>query len=198
MWKFPGLVWDGLLQQLHVHKEHQGAFWGVRICCAKYHLFRVSWYRQEIQQTLERVGRAFGEASFRFGTKPDDQSTIQSFLLNTKSISGWDQGWLEAQNKRGALNGQLWTQLQWEPMVPHIRPPTIPWPQVSRWSAKHNEHLIFTLVSPRYTVFGKVIDGWDTLDELERIPVNPKNHRPLKGVEATINGVTIHANPMAG
>ena len=118
--------------------------------------------------------------------------------INTKSISGWDQGWLEAQNKRGALNGQLWTQLQWEPMVPHIRPPTIPWPQVSRWSAKHNEHLIFKLVSPRYTVFGKVIDGWDTLDELERIPVNPKNHRPLKGVEATINGVTIHANPMAG
>ena len=50
----------------------------------------------------------------------------------------------------------------------------------------------------RYTVFGKVIDGWDTLDELERIPVNPKNHRPLKGVEATINAVTIHANPMAG
>ena len=47
-------------------------------------------------------------------------------------------------------------------------------------------------------MFGKVIDGWDTLDELERIPVNPKNHRPLKGVEATINGVTIHANPMAG
>merc|ERR1719461_1911067 len=33
----------------------------------------------------------------------------------------------------------------------------------------------------KYTVFGKVIDGWDTLDELERIPVNPKNHRPLKG-----------------
>ena len=58
--------------------------------------------------------------------------------------------------------------------------------------------LILTLLSPRYTVFGKVIDGWDTLDELERIPVNPKNHRPLKGVEATINGVTIHANPMAG
>merc|ERR1719266_1754777 len=42
----------------------------------------------------------------------------------------------------------------------------------------------------KYTVFGKVIDGWDTLDELERIPVNPKNHRPLKGVEATINAVT--------
>ena len=55
-----------------------------------------------------------------------------------------------------------------------------------------------SLLSPRYTVFGKVIDGWDTLDELERIPVNPKNHRPLKGVEATINAVTIHANPMAG
>ena len=46
-------------------------------------------------------------------------------------------------------------------------------------------------------MFGKVIDGWDTLDELERIPVSAKNHRPLKGVEAFINDITIHANPLA-
>ena len=49
----------------------------------------------------------------------------------------------------------------------------------------------------KYTVFGKVIDGWDTLDELERIPDNPKNHRPMKGSEASITSVTIHANPLA-
>ena len=31
----------------------------------------------------------------------------------------------------------------------------------------------------KYTIFGKVIDGADsTLDEMERVPVNPKN-RPL-------------------
>merc|ERR1719422_498151 len=30
----------------------------------------------------------------------------------------------------------------------------------------------------KYTVFGKVIDGWDTLDELEKLQTNPKNHKP--------------------
>ena len=75
--------------------------------------------------------------------------------------------------------------------------PSHPWTS-SEQMIRKCEDLILKLLPPRYTVFGKVIDGWDTLDELERIPVNPKNHRPLKGVEATINGVTIHANPMAG
>ena len=46
----------------------------------------------------------------------------------------------------------------------------------------------------KYTVFGKVIDGFDTLDNLEKIPVNPKN-RPLK--ETKIRSITIHANPIA-
>ncbi len=31
------------------------------------------------------------------------------------------------------------------------------------------------------TVFGKVIDGWDSLDTLERLPVNPKNFKPTPG-----------------
>merc|ERR1719495_2375498 len=50
----------------------------------------------------------------------------------------------------------------------------------------------------KYTVFGKVIDGWDTLDQLEKVQVNPKNHRPMAGHEAKILNVTIHANPIAG
>merc|ERR1719154_661442 len=50
----------------------------------------------------------------------------------------------------------------------------------------------------KYTVFGKVIDGWDTLDELEKLQTNPKNHKPLPGHEARITSVTIHANPLAG
>ena len=33
----------------------------------------------------------------------------------------------------------------------------------------------------KYTVFAKVIDGWDTLDALERLPVNPKNYKPEQG-----------------
>eukprot|EP01068_Selenidium_serpulae_P005424 Selendium_serpulae@DN4019_c0_g1_i1.p1 len=45
-----------------------------------------------------------------------------------------------------------------------------------------------------YTVFGRLIDGLDTLDKMEKEPVNEKN-RPLKPVE--IVEVLIHANPIA-
>jgi len=34
------------------------------------------------------------------------------------------------------------------------------------------------------TIFGKVIDGFDTLDSIERVPVNNKN-RPLQEVKLT-------------
>ncbi|XP_061859087.1 peptidyl-prolyl cis-trans isomerase-like 3 isoform X2 [Colius striatus] len=47
----------------------------------------------------------------------------------------------------------------------------------------------------KYTVFGKVIDGLETLDELEKLPVNEKTYRPLNDVR--IKDVTIHANPFA-
>jgi peptidyl-prolyl cis-trans isomerase-like 3 len=45
-----------------------------------------------------------------------------------------------------------------------------------------------------YTVFGQVIDGWETLDAIEKIPVGKKN-RPLTDVK--LEKVTIHANPIA-
>lgn len=48
----------------------------------------------------------------------------------------------------------------------------------------------------KYTLFGRVLDGFDALDELEKMPVNPKNYKPT--VEKRILSVTIHANPMAG
>uniref|UniRef100_A0A5S6R0R2 Peptidyl-prolyl cis-trans isomerase n=1 Tax=Trichuris muris TaxID=70415 RepID=A0A5S6R0R2_TRIMR len=46
----------------------------------------------------------------------------------------------------------------------------------------------------KYTVFGKVIDGFDTLFQLENVPVDAK-HRPTSDIR--INCVTIHANPIA-
>ncbi|KAI9224941.1 cyclophilin-like domain-containing protein [Blastocladiella britannica] len=46
----------------------------------------------------------------------------------------------------------------------------------------------------KYTVFAKVIDGWDTLEELEKLPVDAKS-RPTK--EIRIRNITIHANPLA-
>jgi peptidyl-prolyl cis-trans isomerase-like 3 len=51
-----------------------------------------------------------------------------------------------------------------------------------------------------YTVFGRVLDGWDVLDQMERLQVmgGPKKsaaHRPLN--PPVIQKVTIHANPLA-
>ncbi|XP_071096340.1 peptidyl-prolyl cis-trans isomerase-like 3 [Haliotis cracherodii] len=48
----------------------------------------------------------------------------------------------------------------------------------------------------KYTVFGRVIDGFDTLDALEKLPVNEKTFRPTSDIK--IRDITIHANPMAG
>ena len=45
-----------------------------------------------------------------------------------------------------------------------------------------------------YTIFGKVIDGWDALDLIEKEPNDAKD-RPLN--EVKIYTVTIHANPIA-
>jgi len=47
----------------------------------------------------------------------------------------------------------------------------------------------------KYTVFGKIIDGMETLDEFEKLPVDEKTFRPLN--EVKIEHVTIHANPIA-
>jgi peptidyl-prolyl cis-trans isomerase-like 3 len=49
----------------------------------------------------------------------------------------------------------------------------------------------------KYTIFGKVIDGAElggTLDAMEKVPVDAK-HRPLQDIR--MQGVTIHANPIA-
>ncbi|XP_045192966.1 peptidyl-prolyl cis-trans isomerase-like 3 [Mercenaria mercenaria] len=46
----------------------------------------------------------------------------------------------------------------------------------------------------KYTVIGKVIDGFETLDDFEKLPVNEK-YRPDRDVR--IRSVVIHANPIA-
>jgi peptidyl-prolyl cis-trans isomerase-like 3 len=45
-----------------------------------------------------------------------------------------------------------------------------------------------------YTIFGKVIDGFETLEAMEKEPVG-KNNKPLN--EIKIYSVTIHSNPIA-
>jgi len=51
-----------------------------------------------------------------------------------------------------------------------------------------------------YTVFGRMLDGWDVLDQMERLPVvggtkKSVASRPVK--PPVIKWVTIHANPLA-
>ena len=41
----------------------------------------------------------------------------------------------------------------------------------------------------------RVIDGWETLDDLEKVPVHEKSFRPLSNIY--LRRVTIHANPLA-
>jgi len=45
------------------------------------------------------------------------------------------------------------------------------------------------------TVFGKVIDGLDTLSKIEKVKVDGKGK--AVGEKVTIQDVTIHANPLA-
>ncbi|XP_071801796.1 peptidyl-prolyl cis-trans isomerase-like 3 isoform X3 [Asterias amurensis] len=47
----------------------------------------------------------------------------------------------------------------------------------------------------KYTIIGKVIDGFETLDDLEKLTVNEKNFRPLS--DTRLSNITIHANPVA-
>ncbi len=51
-----------------------------------------------------------------------------------------------------------------------------------------------TDLDDKYSIFGKVIDGFESLDVLEVEQVG-KNNRPLN--ECKINSVTIHCNPIA-
>lgn len=41
-----------------------------------------------------------------------------------------------------------------------------------------------------------MIDGFDTLDEFEKQPVEEKSFKPVN--ESRIQDITIHANPIAG
>ncbi|GAM27295.1 hypothetical protein SAMD00019534_104700 [Acytostelium subglobosum LB1] len=49
-------------------------------------------------------------------------------------------------------------------------------------------------LNKQYTVFAKVIDGLDILDQMEKVPVDNKD-KPLNDI--ILKNVTIHANPLA-
>lgn len=50
----------------------------------------------------------------------------------------------------------------------------------------------------KYTVFGKIIDGLETLDEIEKLPVNEKTFRPLNDVGSLNDKVTLITGASSG
>jgi peptidyl-prolyl cis-trans isomerase-like 3 len=50
-------------------------------------------------------------------------------------------------------------------------------------------------LNKKYTVFGRIIDGFNALDLMEQEPINESNDKPLN--EIKIFKIIIHANPVA-
>jgi peptidyl-prolyl cis-trans isomerase-like 3 len=46
----------------------------------------------------------------------------------------------------------------------------------------------------QFTIFGSIVDGFDTLDKIEAVPVGKKN-KPVQDI--VLERITIHANPLA-
>lgn len=61
---------------------------------------------------------------------------------------------------------------------------------------KYYKCALWPLVLRFVLYFGRVIDGFETLDDLEKVPVNEKTFKPTQ--DFFIRRVTIHANPLAG
>ena len=47
----------------------------------------------------------------------------------------------------------------------------------------------------KYAIFGRMIDGDETLDAIEKVLIDPKTFRPT--TEIKLRRCTIHANPIA-
>lgn len=47
----------------------------------------------------------------------------------------------------------------------------------------------------KYTIIGRVIDGLEVLEDLEKLPVEDRTYRPMTDVR--VQSATIHANPIA-
>ena len=63
----------------------------------------------------------------------------------------------------------------------------------SQWFVTYGKHVH---LDGKYTVFGRVIDGWDTLDALEKVEADAKGRVKAENAVKILN-ITIHANPIA-
>jgi len=103
-----------------------------------------------------------------------------------------------AQCPRDCVLRQQRTGHQWLPIFHHVRQTDSPGQCLHNPGKVRIAWPLFPLMSFATNtvdlIIRRVIDGFDTLDALEKVPVNEKN-RPLNPVK--IKSVTIHANPLA-
>lgn len=63
---------------------------------------------------------------------------------------------------------------------------------LSQWYVTYGEQ---KQLDGKNTVFGRVVDGWEVLDEMEKREVDKKGR--FKGDKVFLEKITIHANPIA-
>ncbi|XP_002156230.2 peptidyl-prolyl cis-trans isomerase-like 3 [Hydra vulgaris] len=116
---------------------------------------------------------------------------IKGFMIQTGDPTGTGKG-----------GKSIWGDKFKDEIVPHLKHSVRGIVSMANSGLDTNASQFFIVYSKqphldmKYTIFGKVIDGWDVLDDLEKLQVNEKNFRPLE--EVRINQVEIHANPIAG
>eukprot|EP00112_Aurelia_sp_Birch-Aquarium-sp1_P013679 Seg2913.1 transcript_id=Seg2913.1/GoldUCD/mRNA.D3Y31 product="Peptidyl-prolyl cis-trans isomerase-like 3" protein_id=Seg2913.1/GoldUCD/D3Y31 len=115
---------------------------------------------------------------------------IKGFMIQTGDPSGTGKG-----------GKSIWGKKFEDEIVPHLKHNARGVISMANSGPNTNGSQFFIVYAKqphldmKYTVFAKLIDGFEVLDEFEKIPTNEKNYRPLE--ELRLKGVTIHANPLA-
>jgi len=115
---------------------------------------------------------------------------IKGFMIQTGDPTGTGKG-----------GKSIWGEKFPDEIVPHIKHNARGTLSMANSGPDSNNSQFFIAygkqphLDMKYTVFGKVIDGLDVLDDLEKLQVNEKNYRPFE--EIRLNSVTVHANPLA-
>ena len=116
---------------------------------------------------------------------------IKDFMVQTGDPSGTGKG-----------GKSIWGKKYEDEIVPHLKHSARGVLSMANSGPNTNGSQFFITYAKqahldmKYTIFGKVIDGFEVLDDLEKVPVNGKNYKPIK--EVRLRTVTIHANPLAG
>eukprot|EP00795_Rhopilema_esculentum_P010209 gene10209-18890_t len=115
---------------------------------------------------------------------------IKGFMIQTGDPSGTGKG-----------GKSIWGKKYEDEIIPHLKHNARGIISMANSGPNTNGSQFFIVYAKqphldmKYTVFARLIDGFDVLDEFEKIPTNEKNYRPIE--ELRIKSITIHANPLA-